>query len=253
MSENPTPVVRLNFRLVGSGVLPPDLLAANDAAVYAAGLASSLVTALLLPPSAGTAKIVRSSLRGLYANAGPSREAVNQVAARLNLTRQVSGPARFDCVVESNAHLAALRFAAEVRSRIRIALLAALEGSEDAEDDADAGRLVNDWLAPLDPDLVARHLSGVREFIDLDGLPDGAELGYAVNIEADVAAASPPGNTLKANGRGNGQDKKQPAKDPRGRFAYKLVCKAATLKKALSAFKGRPKKGDGLRSRQPRG
>jgi hypothetical protein len=188
VAATPFIATQLRHSLGSAGPLPRDLLAAYNGAIHAATLAGNIVARLRCRPYRPIpletdAELFKVTLQGLYANAELSRQAVKRVSSRLNATREARGPARFGQIVSANAHTAALDYAAQVRLRIRVALLAHGGG-----DDADAVTLLTNPAATLDPDIVAKHLGELWQMIDLTGLPDASEITAEVTIEADMAA-----------------------------------------------------------------
>jgi hypothetical protein len=171
--------------------LDPDVLAAYNEAVRTATLAGGMVARLRRrqhcpEPCEHDTELFKVTLRALYANAKQSREAVNKVASRLNVTPQSRGPAQFGQIVKPNAHLAALDYAEQVRLRILVAVLT--KGVTGISD-------------PAFPDIVADHLDELWQMIDLTGLPDAAKIIADVTIEADLMAATTGGHRVKdANG-----------------------------------------------------
>jgi hypothetical protein len=200
--DNPFIAAHVQGRLGGCGQLPADLLAANNSAVHAAALARNIVTVLacrsfLSVPDPDGVEIFKVALRALYANAGPSCSAVHAVESRLNSARKARGPVRFGRLVRANAHLAAIHYAAEVRQRIRRALLA--NGCK-GKDAPAIERLIHPE-ATMDPEMVARQLPGIWQAIDLDGLPDADEIIAEAIIEVDMAATMAPPETPLSPGQ----------------------------------------------------
>ena len=84
----------------------------------------------------------------MYDNANPARQALAAVAGKLNAARSSRGPFRSGTQVRANAHEAALDGAADVRNRIRIALIAS-EVCSKREPEA-VHRLADELAAPMD-------------------------------------------------------------------------------------------------------
>jgi hypothetical protein len=191
--------------LADVGSLPGDLLAAFNGAVHAASLARNIVFFLtseiwLVPREGvpGEKEVVIAALKALYANANPARHALAAVVGQLNDARRTRGPVRFGTLKRANAHEVALDGAANVRLRIRFALLAS-KACDEQEPDA-VRRLVDDSAAPMDLDLAARHMGEVWRHFDADGLPDFDQVLAEIKIEASMAAAARDlGGKLRSN------------------------------------------------------
>ncbi len=173
-----TPAACLTYPLAVIGPLPPDLLAAFNAAVYHTTLANGIRRLLAGPPAAQgdpALGLVAQWIEQLRSGWNENQAAVLAVVNELNAVR--SGSASFGEVVEANAHLAALALSRRVRSEIW-----------SAADPIGWARCLMDESARMDLAVLTGQFEVVRQRLQILTLPDGQSIVAEIQFEAAKAA-----------------------------------------------------------------